>query len=323
MQNRWIRPLYVVSLFVATGIAFFGFSSDAFAQPAQKLGDMTNNVYNSLISLQFFLSLLSYILGVFFSITGLQMLRAYVDDPGRNPAQGSLLRLGAAAFFIFAPTAADALVRTLGVTGGVGGNDIVGEGGGVTVQGGDFNADGVDAALGRFVIDFGGPFLENLLPFMAYIAGVIFMLVGLKRLALANGDGPQAPGGMGTMGTFLVAAALMAFGYVMFVLQGSLFGTTDLYVNQVFVTQGDNAALVERAERTLWGVFMFLRIVGYVSVLRGLFMLRAVAEGGNVSMMAVGTHMVAGALLANSGAFVNAVQHTFIADEADFVFQSL
>src|SRR5688572_9192750 len=86
---------------------------------AVKLGDMTNSLFDSLGSLQFFLGLISYILGVFFAITGLQKLRAYVDDPGRNPAQAALLRLGASAFFVFAPVAANALVRTIG-GGGVG-----------------------------------------------------------------------------------------------------------------------------------------------------------------------------------------------------------
>jgi hypothetical protein len=323
MKNRWIRPLKFAAVFI-TVLSAAGFTSPAFAQvPAKTLGDMTNSVYDSLISLQFFLSLISYCLGTFFSITGLQQLRNYVDSPDKTPVHAMLLRLGAAAFFIFAPTAAMMLVKSLGLGGMGDKTQLLTEGTGVITGNVTTTGQGLDEALTRFVIDFAGPFLDNLLPVFAYICGIIFMLVGLKRLAMANGDGPQAPGGLGTMGTFVVAAALMAFGYIMYTMQGSIFGTTQLYTNQAVVSPSADAALQGRFDKALWGVFIFLRIVGYISVLRGVFMLRGVAEGGNVSMMAVGTHLIAGSLLANMGAFVNAIQYSFIQDPANFVFKNL
>jgi hypothetical protein len=299
-------------------------ANPAMAQGVQTLGDMTNSFYDSFISLQTFLSVLSYVLGTFFSITGLQMLRNHVDDPGRNPSHMALLRLGAAGFFLFAPSAANMLTSTL--TGaGVGGGALVTAQDMVQIDENTFGdqnggSGGLDQAFGRFVVDIASPMLDNAIPIFAYLAGIAFMLIGLKRLALANGDGPQAPGGLGTAGTLLVAAGLMAFGYVMYALQGSLFGTTILYSNTSLVSE---SPLTERANQTLWAVFIFLRIVGYISVLRGLFMLRAAAEGGNVSMMGVMTHMIAGALLANGGMLVQAIQCTFIADTSQFAFSSL
>jgi len=290
----------------------------AFAQQAQgkTLGDLTNNLYGSLLSLQTFLSLLSYILGIFFSITGLQMLKDYVDDPGRNPAKGPVLRLAAAAFFIFAPTFASLLINSIS---GNGANANL-----LTFSGGTYKAagatdTGLESALVRFVDTMAAPLLENLLPFIAYAAGLIFMLIGLKRLALANGDGPQAPGGLGTMGTFFVAAALMAFGYIMGSIEGSIFGDTNITNNPSFTgaAQGD---LTESANHAMWGVFIFLRIVGYISVLRALFMLRAAGEGGQVSVMQISTHMIAGALLANATGFVLAVQSTFV-DPSNWILQ--
>lgn len=290
----------------------------AFAQAAKTLGAMTNNFYDSLVSLQTFLSLLSYILGIFFFITGFKQLRDHVSDPDRNPIKSSMLRLGAAAFFIFSPTLANYLVRTLG-GGGVGDDTHL-----LTAEHNNYAGvatTGLDGALTRFVTDFGGPFLDNLLPFFAYLAGVILMLIGLKRLALSNGEGPQAPGGLGTMGTFLTAAGLMAFGYIMYTFQMSIFGTDTLAANQVINT---NSTLNDKAGQTLWGVFIFLRIVGYISVLRGLFMLRAMAEGGNVSLMAVATHMIAGSLLANGGYLVDTLQYTFLGtDTSKFVFNHI
>lgn len=319
-MSRLFAPLKSTAPALLVGLAWALSADAAFAQQARTLGSMTNSLYNSVLYLQTFLSLLSYILGIFFSITGIQMLRDHVDDPGRNPVSKPLLRLAAAGFFIFAPTLADIIVNSIG-GGSVGdANNLV------TYSGGNYSKpddsdQGLDAALVRFVDSFAGPFLDNLLPYFAYAAGLIFMLVGLKRLALANGDGPQAPGGMGTMMTFFVAAALMAFGYVMATMQFSIFGTTSVVQNPAFKAASADADLLKRSNQAMWGVFVFLRIVGYISVLRGLFMLRAVGEGGNVSMMAVGTHMIAGALLANGTAFVLAVQDTFIKDQAFHILQ--
>ena len=311
--NLFDRAAVITALALVLPVAAW-----AQTQP-QTLGDMTNQAYNSFVSLQTFLSVLSYILGTFFSITGLQQLRNYVDDPNRNPAFASLLRLGAAGFFLFAPSASNMLANTLtgkdvGMANLLGATDLV------SVTSSTFSGNGLDKAVGRFVVDIASPLLDNALPIFAYIAGTVFMLIGLKRLALANGDGPQAPGGMGTMGTLLVAAALMASGYVMYALQSSIFGVTTLYSNNVL---SSGSAVSAQANQTLWAVFIFLRIVGYISVLRGLFMLRAVAEGGNVSMMGVMTHLIAGALLANGGALVQVIQCTFVKDTSKFAFQTI
>lgn len=307
-----MRPILALLTFGVTALA----AGPALAE-AKTLGDMTNRVYDSLISLQFFLGFLSYILGTFFAITGLQMVRAHVDDPGRNPLQPSMLRLAGAALFLFAPTSANALVRSLG-GGGVGDTDLLNTKDFVSVNAGTFSdGNSIEDALGRFVVDFAGPFLENLLPLFAYLVGLVFMFIGLKRLALANENGPQAPGGTGTFGTFIVGAALMSFGYVMYALQGSIFGTDTLYTNPLLKSSSE---LAKSANNALWAVFIFLRIVGYISVLRGLLMLREMAEGGRASLTAVSTHMIAGSFLANAGAFVSAVQTTFIDDPANYLF---
>lgn len=294
--------------------------AQAAGESAKTLGDMTNNFYYSLVNLQTFLSLFSYILGVYFSITGLMHIRNHVDDPGRNPLNKALLRLAAAAFFIFSPVFASMLIGS--ISGDTGATAMLkfSQNSGVTV--GEAGGDGLDAMLVRFVMNFAGPFLDNLLPFIAYAAGVVLMLIGLKRLALADGNGPQAPGGLGTMGTFFVAAALMSFGYIVYTIEGSLFGTDTITNSPIFMNdaKSGSAALNDQANRVMWGVFIFLRIVGYISVLRGLFMLRGISEGQNVTMMAVSTHMVAGAMLINGTAFVIAVQNTFI-DPANHILK--
>ena len=54
-----------------------------------------------------------------------------------------------------------------------------------------------------------------------------------------------------------------------------------------------------------------MTIIGYISFLRGFFILKEVAEGGGqASLMAAVTHIFGGALAVNLGPLMNAVQST-------------
>lgn len=286
----------------------------AFAQ-ATTLGEMTDSTFNALLPIQIFLSSISYILGVFFAFSALKMARNYTESPGDIKPLHVALRFLAAAFFILTPFAANVLVETISGAG-VGGSTAAQLGG----VNGPAGGDGLDGVLNRIVSDMWGPLMDNLIPLFCYAAGIILMMVALKRLALASNDGPQAPGGLGTMTTFFVAAGLMSVGYLMNVTQGSLFGENQMFQNIVFVN-GNGGEFETRAQEALWGVFMFLRIVGYISFIRGLFMLRGATEGAqNASIMGAITHIGAGAILANGLAFARAIQETIFDDPSNWIF---
>jgi hypothetical protein len=58
-------------------------------------------------------------------------------------------------------------------------------------------------------------------------------------------------------------------------------------------------------------VLKFMIMVGLISFVRGIFIIREVAEGNNqASMMSGVTHMVGGALAVNLGPLLNVVQAT-------------
>ena len=58
-------------------------------------------------------------------------------------------------------------------------------------------------------------------------------------------------------------------------------------------------------------ILKFLAIVGFVSFVRGIFIVRDVAEGNNqASIMAGMTHIIGGALAVNLGPLLTAVQTT-------------
>lgn len=304
----------VLKILVLSTVFLIFREESAFAQ-ATTLGQMTQSTFDAFTPIQIFLSSIAYVLGVFFAFSGLKMARNYVENPNDIKPLHVAMRLLAGAFFILTPFAANVIVRTISE-----GN--VGEAGAANLGAvnGPAGGDGLDGVLNRIVNDMWGPLMDNLIPLFCYVAGIILMLIALKRLALASNDGPQAPGGLGTMTTFFVASALMSVGFIMNVTQGTLFGENQMYQNIVF-TNGDGGEFEQRAQDALWGVFMFLRIVGYISLIRGLFILRGATEGANnASMMAAITHIGAGAILANGLAFARAIQGTIFDSPSDWIF---
>ena len=305
----------ILKIFALSAFFLFLGGESAFAQQAKTLGEMATATYNAFTPIQLSLSSIAYILGVFFAFSALKMARNYSENPNDVKILHVVLRFLAAAFFILTPFAANVLVDSISGSG-LGGADVANLGNVVGPNGGT----GLDGVLNRIVKSVWGPLMDNLIPLFCYAAGITLMLVALKRLALASNDGPQAPGGLGTMTTFFVAAALMSAGYLMNIMQGTLFGSNQMYQNIIF-TGGNNGAFEQRAQDALWGVFMFLRIVGYISFIRGLFILRGSTEGAqNASLMAAITHIGAGAILANGLAFATAIQGTIFSSQANWIF---
>lgn len=286
----------------------------AWAQ-ATTLGEVTQKIYSEFLLVQVFLSTIIFLLGVWYSIKGIQMLRATGEGGQNAPAlSASLYKLFGGAVLIALPFAIHVLLSTL-TDGSLGAKSI-------RLQGDlsrSFTGPGLDEAVGRFVTDFFVPFMGKALPYFCYIAGLILLVRGFQRVANGDEKGPKAPGGLGTWMLFFVAAGLMSMGYFMQVLQCSIFGTNELYAN---VLLKDTSALSLRANNVLWAVFQFLRIVGYISVVRGLFMLKGFAEGvSNASLLGASTHIISGAMLANVWFFITVVQNTFVSDEFYHVFQ--
>lgn len=277
---------------------------------AQKLGDLIEDSYSAFTSLQGLLAAMCYILGLYLAVSGVQTLRAAVDAPDKASPVMPAMKLAAAGLLIMTPYAMNVVVRTISGNG-VGGN--VGPGlSGFSKGVPTFTAgDGLDHSLGLLVKDIWEPLMVYALPFFCYIAGLAFLINGLRKMADAGGGSKEPFMSMQTVGQFGVAAAFLSGGFVMSVLQQTLFGGNELKI--VEFTNVGGTVFGDRANDTLWAVFTFLRIVGYIAVIRGLLMLKNVSDGAQgASLSAAITHMVAGAALANSGGFIELVQNTLL-----------
>ena len=140
-------------------------------------------------------------------------------------------------------------------------------------------------------------------------------LCSLRFIALQKTaqEGPRGPTGLGTIATFVLAGVLFSVAPSVGTLTETLFGGRDSMTEVSFLalsaTMGATGSA--HAENVVVSVLAFLIIVGILSIIRGFFVLRGVAEGNQqMTMMGGVSHVIAGAILVNFGQFANIIQNT-------------
>jgi len=169
----------------------------------------------------------------------------------------------------------------------------------------------LDEAMGCFMLDILGP-SHVVLNFFCFVAGMIFIMIGISRLIKSSQEGARGPGGMGTFGTFIVGGMLLSATTILRAFSSSLFTSpvTFTFASMQYTT-GMSVAETQAAYNVISAVLQFMIIIGMLSFVRGMFILRDVAEGKQqASTMAGITHLLGGALAVNLGPMLNAVQQT-------------
>ena len=183
-------------------------------------------------------------------------------------------------------------------------------------------AEGFGATVYCAVTDILGP-MHIILNFFTFTAGVALLMVGISRLLKSEQDGPRAPAGLGTVVTFITAGVLISFNDFVRMMTMTLFdtGTTATAVTMSY-TAGMNSQEIAEFSATISGVIKFMIMIGLISFVRGVFILRGVAEGNQQSSMMAGmTHIIGGVLAVNIGPFLNLVQSTLgVATDMQLVF---
>ena len=248
---------------------------------------------------------LSYVIGITMGALGVMKLYEHVQNPHQTPVWDSLKRflVGGAMFSL--PFVLEAVQRTLFTDGTSGQIDGSGWNGAVT-------AGGLDEMVVRLVSDTMNP-MGNILWGFCYLAGIILVMIGIMRLLKTAQEGPRGPGGIGTIMTFIVAGALLSIDQMLGAWSNSMFDTeTVTHYGELAFTTGMGPAEIAHVHAVISAILGFVMILGWISFIRGWFILRDVAEGNQqASMMAAMTHIFGGALAVNLGPVLNAVQETF------------
>jgi hypothetical protein len=176
---------------------------------------------------------------------------------------------------------------------------------------GGVSAGGLDAMMVNFVDDIYAP-TALIMNFFGYVVGMIFVLIGITRLLKSTQEGPRGPGGIGTMATFIVGGTLIAFSPMITAMSNSLFGSGNTNsMSFLAFTAGMNPVEIGHVNAVISAATKFMMMVGMISIMRGFFIIRDVAEGnGQASMMSGITHLVGGGLAVNLGPLITSAQAT-------------
>ena len=256
----------------------------------------------------------AYALGLLFGVTGIIKLKNHVESPNNVPLSDSMKRFAAGgALFalgylreIFENTITNNEASGYGDTGM---NGDVGDG------------LGLDGMLIAMMQDIFAP-LQLIFASFGYVAGIMLMLIGISRLLKSEQEGPRGPAGIGTIMTFLMAACLFSLNTLSSHLTETMFLDGTFKTNGTLQYADGLGDTVGHVHAVISSIIAFGIIIGWVSIIRGIFIIRGVSEGsGNASMMAAITHLIGGVLALNLGSVVMAVQNTLGITNYGIIFQ--
>lgn len=292
--------------------------AQAGAPPGPNVGDVMTNLHVSISKVPNILTTIAFIGGIALAVTGVLKLKDHVDNPNQVPLNAGLKRLIAGGAFLGLPVTTNVIKGSL--FGGDVGEITSGTGFGVVAPKGPPVA--LDNVAVTFILNMATP-MKYLLISFTFITGLAMILVGISRLIKTAQDGPRGPAGMGTFFTFASGMALMAVGQSMGTFNVSLFGDGAMKNYAVFSATA-KAALGKNEQQmrnVIGSVLIFVSLVGFIAFMRGLFILKLVADGNqNHSITQALTFLVGGALAVNLGAVINAVQSTIGYDAIGFSF---
>lgn len=270
---------------------------------AQSLGTVIENTVYSANELPFLLAAITYMVGITFGVMGIIKLYEHVNDPRQTQLSEGIKRLIVGGCLLGLPIVVEAAWRTV--------NDENIDAVTLGAFSGQTTGDGLDSMMAALMTDIHDPLMWALNAF-CYMAGLILVVIGILRLLKSAQEGPRGPGGAGTLMTFIVAGALLSVDAMMGAWSSSMFMTNDVAnVSVLAYTGGMTAEEEQHVLGVISTILIFMMILGWISFIRGWFILRDVAEGNhNASLMAGITHLLGGALAVNLGPLMNAVQET-------------
>jgi hypothetical protein len=281
--------------------------SDSPDTDADTVGGLIDQIVANSSLLPDAISFLAYLMGFLFVAAGLYKLKNHFEfGPQNVPLPDAIKFIAVGGLVMSLPLLSDVAFGTFGSDADV--QNIGWDQSGATSG----TPGTLDDMMVRMVANIYWPF-NNMLVFFCYIAGTVMTLIGLHRFTKTAQQGPQGPTGLGTIGTFLLAAALFSIAPMVGTMTETIFGGRDSYTEVAFMAIEDSMSdeAYAHTQSVITAILAFLIIVGILSIVRGFFVLRDVAEGGQqASVMGGLSHVIAGAILVNFGQFANIIQTT-------------
>ena len=145
---------------------------------------------------------------------------------------------------------------------------------------------------------------DFLLGAFSALAGLIFVIIGLRRLSLRCEQGPQGGGWAGPVSWMMIGIMFWAAPTFIDVLSRTLLaGGANTDVQSVFTSAPDLLRIFEghASQETILGLLRLVQLFGAVAILRGLFILNSSMQptGGAATFGSGTTHLIGGTLAIN------------------------
>lgn len=267
------------------------------------IGGVMCNVVKASSTLPGLLSAICYLAGLLLGVLAILKLKDHVLNPNQTPISEGLKRFLVGGMLFALPIIINAVYNSL-ATGITGPNQTAFNTPGVS-------GGGLDFMITALMTDIWGP-VSFLIAGFAYLAGLVLIVIGISRLLKSAQEGPRGPAGVGTIMTFLVGGALLSVDAMMGAFTNSLFATGTIRNFGTLSYAAGLGASADHVHSVISAVLAFMIVIGWISFVRGWFIIREVAEGNQqASLMAGMTHVFGGALAVNLGPALNAIQTTF------------
>lgn len=243
----------------------------------------------------------AYLMGLLLGATAIVKLKAHVESPSQTPLSDSMKRFAAGGAFFALPYVVSVVRQTIEGNGGNYSN---------TGFNGTSSGAGLDAMIVNLMVDVFLP-LQWIFGAFGWVAGIALVMIGISRLLKSEQEGPRGPAGIGTIMTFVAAGCLFSLSSLIGFFTATLFPSDVLQTNGVLQYATGLGDSVDHVHAVISALIAFAIIIGWVSLIRGFFILRGVSEGNSqASMMGAMTHLIGGVLAINLGSVINAVQST-------------
>ena len=280
------------------------------------VGDVICSLEQSATGIPYFLTGISYMLGLVFGLWAVLKLRDHVLNPQQTALSEGIMRLVASGLFFALPVISMVFAWSVTPVALMAGS-IIGLGAGTNTGFTEpipltcVGTNSLDQAMACFMDDVLGP-VHVTLNFFCFCAGMIFIMIGISRLIKTSQEGARGPGGAGTISTFVIGGLLISATTILRAVSKSFFNNFQT-ATSANLTYAAGMSVNEQAAayNVINAVLKFMIVIGMISFVRGLFIMRDVSEGSQqASTMAGLTHILGGALAVNLGPLLNAIQTT-------------
>ena len=296
------KLLFILTYFVW----FITAPTTVWAQSANTMGDLITNTYVNMDTMPGALAVLAYVSGIVLGFNSILDFKKHIENPDNLPVQVPFAKFLGAGFLFSIPYLSTVMVGNLF---GEEANSMIEATGRNTAAVGSE----VDGMIYNFISNIHAP-MVTLITVFAYVSAIVFLMIAIDKMVKMSQDGFKGVPPISVIGNLVVAGALFAFGDMAGVFSTSFFG--DATVNTYSVISTDVMSNTEDAERiatVIDAVMGFIALVGLIAFLRGWFVLRDVAEGGEQQTATLSealTLLIGGTLAINLGELLNILQNT-------------